>query len=118
MSLPEVIGLEEAAGRLGISYRHAKTLAAAGKIPGQLPKIGSMWMVSVKGITEYLDSYSKREVTYAPAEIGVGRVTIGDEDGVEQLPVLTFTTGGVEVTIILTPSMGRELAEHLIGVSA
>jgi len=54
----EVIGLSEAAELLGISYSTAKRLARDGQIPGQLPKIGSLYMVSRRGLEQYLNSYT------------------------------------------------------------
>lgn len=49
-----VIGLAEAAKLLGVSYTTAKRLAAKGKFPGQLPKLGSRYGVSRVALDDYL----------------------------------------------------------------
>lgn len=55
--------VREASARLGMKLTTARRIAAEGKLPGQLPRIGtSDFLISVKGLEEYLASY------YLPSE--------------------------------------------------
>ena len=54
---PQVLTLAEAAGRLRISVSTAKRRAAAGTLPGVLPKADrAHWRVSATVLEEYLAS--------------------------------------------------------------
>lgn len=50
--------VREASVRLGIKIGTARRIAAEGKLPGQLPRLGaSDFLISVEGLEEYLASY-------------------------------------------------------------
>lgn len=57
-----VIPIAEAAEILHMHPTTARRLAAEGRFPGALPKIGQAWVVSLEGLDAYLASYQRVEV--------------------------------------------------------